>query len=355
MKKNLLYLLALLPVLSLFSACGGDDEDDDFARPVIVKDDGTTSNGSTFSAIDDKNFYLDYIKYTVEEGHLVVSGYDKAGFNGVAKIVSGITYKGNTYEVLRIGDIAFEGCKSLTSVTIPNSVTSIGDGAFYDCTGLTSVHISDIRAWFGINFENVTSNPLFYAHHLYINGKEITNLVIPNSVSIIRERALSGCTGLASIKVDAGNPKYDSRNNCNAIIETASNALILGCNNTTIPNSVTSVGNSAFEGCPDLTSVTIPNSVTSIGGSAFSRCTGLTSINIGNSVTSIGGWAFYGCTSLAEVTCKAKTPPTCNNSYSFLSISPDAKLYVPIGSGNAYKSSDWVHCFKQDNIIEKEM
>ena len=285
MKQKLFYLLALLPVLSLFSACGGDDEDDDFARPVIVKDDGTTSNGSTFSAIDDKNFYLDYIKYSVKEGHLVVSGYDGAGFKGVAKIASGITYKGNTYEVLIIGYYAFSGCKSLTSVTISNSVTSIEEYAFSGCSGLTSI-------------------------------------TIPNSVTSIGSYEFSGCKSLSSV---------------------------------TIPNSMTSIGGSAFAGCTGLTSVTIPNSVTSIGGSAFAGCTGLTSVTIPNSVTSIGDYAFSGCSGLAEVTCKAKTPPSLSGYRVFSDISPDAKLYVPIGSRNAYKSSDWVHCFKWENIIEKEM
>ncbi len=286
MKQKLFYLLALLPVLSLFSACGGDDEDDDFARPVIVKDDGTTSNGSTFSAIDDKNFYLDYIKYSVEEGHLVVSGYDGAGLKGVAKIVSGITYKGNTYEVLSIGYEAFIGCTGLTSVTIPNSVKRIGGHAFRGCTGLTSI-------------------------------------TIPNSVTSIGEQAFLNCSSLTSV---------------------------------TIPNSVTRIGYYAFGGCTCLTSVTIPNSVTGIVNCVFYECTGLTSVTIPEYVKYIGVSAFYGCTSLAEVTCKAKTPPAIYyGNYSFKNISPDAKLYVPIGSGNAYKNSDWKSSFKQENIIEKEM
>ena len=159
---------------------------------------------------------------------------------------------------------------------------------------------------------------------------------------------------MKGIKVDAGNTKYDSRNNCNAIIETASNTLIAGCKNTIIPNSVTRIGGYAFSGCTGLTSVTIPNSLTSIGYHMFANCSGLTSVTIPNSVTSIGDYAFSGCSGLAEVTCKAKTPPTCYY-YSFRNISPDAKLYVPIGSGNAYKNSDWKSYFKQENIIEKEM
>ena len=159
-----------------------------------------------------------------------------------AIIPASVEYNSVTYSVTSIGDYAFSGCSGLTSIEIPNSVTSIGKYAF------------------------------------------------------------SRCTGLTSIIVENGNSLYDSRNNCNAIIETATNTLIVGCKNTTIPNSVTSIGSNAFYGCSGLTSVTIPNSVTSIGSWAFYYCTGLTSLTIGNSVTSIGNSAFYGCSGLTSVT-----------------------------------------------------
>ena len=110
----------------------------------------------------------------------------------------------------------------------------------------------------------------------------------------IGERAFEGCTGLTSISVVSDNAKYDSRDNCSAIIETVTNILISGCKNTIIPNNVTEIGVAAFEGCTGLTSIVIPNSVTEIGGSAFCGCKGLTSIEIPNSVTEIGGiLAFY--------------------------------------------------------------
>ena len=162
----------------------------------------------------------------------------------------------------------------LTSVTIPTtvsyngttySVTSIGECAFMWCTGLTSITIS-------------------------------------NSVKCIEVSAFSGCDGLISIVVESSNTTYDSRDNCNAIVETKSNALIAGCKTTTIPNSITSIGNSAFSGCSGLTSITIPNSVTSIGERAFYGCFSLTSITIPNSVTSIGDDAFYDCSGLTSIT-----------------------------------------------------
>ena len=102
--------------------------------------------------------------------------------------------------------------------------------------------------------------------------------------------------------MESGNSVYDSRENCNAIIETATNTLITGCKNTIIPNSITKIGYQAFEHCSGLTSVTIPNSVTSIGGSAFYKCTGLTRVIIGNSVTYISNYAFEYCSGLTSVT-----------------------------------------------------
>ena len=176
-----------------------------------------------------------------------------------------IVYGHYNYEVKEIANSAFWWCTGLTSITIPNSVTSIGWYAFYKCTALTSI-------------------------------------TIPNSVTSIGASAFWWCTGLTSIVVEKGNAVYDSRENCNAIIETATNTLISGCQNTIIPNSVTSIGNWAFSNCHSLTSNTIPNSVTSIGNWAFSNCHSLTSITIPNSVTSIGEYAFYKCTALTSIT-----------------------------------------------------
>ena len=198
-----------------------------------------------------------------------------------------IIYEGRSYSVTAIDEWAFYGCPGLTSVTIPNSVTSIGDCAFFGCTGLTSVTIGNSVTGIG--------GSAFYG------CPGLASIVIPNSVTSIGLSAFEGCTGLTSITINSGNSVYDSREGCNAIIETATNTLIAGCKSTIIPGSVTSIGLSAFRGCTGLTNIEIPGSVTSISWCAFEDCTGLTNVTIPNSVTTIGEFAFRGCTGLTGI------------------------------------------------------
>ncbi len=214
-------------------------------------------------------------------------------------------------EVTSIGNYAFYGCSGLTSVTIPNSVTSIGNDAFYGCSGLTSVTIpnsvtsigrSAFSGCSGLTSLTIPNSVTSIGDAAFYGCKALTYLTIPNSVTSIGIEAFYYCEALTSINVDKGNTIYDSREDCNALIETKSNTLICGCKNTTIPNSVTSIGEYAFSGCSGLTSVTIPNSVTSIGESAFEGCSGLTSLTLPNSVTSIESSAFKGCFGLTSIT-----------------------------------------------------
>lgn len=213
--------------------------------------------------------------------------------------------------VTSIGDCAFKNCGNLTSITIPNSVTSIGDCAFENCSSLTSITLSDsitsIGGWaFGF-CTNLTSikiptNVTTIGYYAFYKCSGLTSITIPKNVTSIGVYAFARCSGLTSIHVDAENATYNSPNNCNAIIETSTTILIAGCNKTTIPDCVTSIGNGAFEECSDLTSITIPNNVTSIGEYAFKNCSGLTSIRIPNKVTTIGLEAFCGCSGLKSIT-----------------------------------------------------
>ena len=185
--KHFIISLLALSITCLPTACGGDDEVKNDNNTIVIKDDGTTSNGSQFAAIDDQNFYLDYVKYSVVEGHIEVTGYDSKGFNGVAKIISRVTYRGNTLDVLAIGESAFCGCISLASITLPNSVTSIGDKAFYNCIGLTSIILPNSVISIG-NFA-----------FSFCTG--LSSITIPNSVTSIGSGAFSDCTGLTSITI----------------------------------------------------------------------------------------------------------------------------------------------------------
>ena len=161
---------------------------------------------------------IDGIYYNFSETEATVTSGDNK-YTGNVTIPSTVTSNGVTYSVTKIGEYAFFWCSDLTSVTIPNSVTEIGSSAFSECSGLTSVHITDLAAWCNIRFFD---NPLFYAKHLFMDGNEITDLVIPNSVTSIGLKSFFGCTGLTSV---------------------------------TIPNSVTEIGWGAFSGCSNLTEV----------------------------------------------------------------------------------------------------
>ena len=247
--------------------------------------------------------------------------------------------------VTSIGNGAFEYCRSLTSITIPNSVTSIGIRAFYGCSSLTSITIPNSVTSIGdfaFSYCSITSITIpnsvtSIGGDAFEGCSSLTSITIPNSVTSIGYGAFSYCSSLTSIVVESGNTTYDSRNNCNAIIETATNTLIAGCQNTTIPNTVTSIGTYAFEGCYS-TSITIPNSVTSIGVHAFSNCHFLTSITIPNSVTSIGYGAFIWCDSLTSVTVEETTPPSLGSIDVFTS---NPTCYIPVGTLAAYQASDW--------------
>ena len=192
--KKFFLLFVTLPLIMFISSCGDVDDENSSNISITISEDGKTSNGSIFSGIDDKSFYLDYVKYSVREGHLAVSGYDSKGFKGIAKIVSRVSFKGSTYEVLEIESQAFSGCSSLTSVTIPNSVTSIRDSAFSGCSSLTSVTIPN----------SVTS----IESDAFSGCSSLASVTIPSSVTSIGSSAFSGCSSLESITSLALNAPY---------------------------------------------------------------------------------------------------------------------------------------------------
>ena len=234
--------------------------------------------------------------------------------------------------VTEIGDHAFYGCSSMTSITIGNSVTSIGDWAFYDCNNLNAVYITDIAKWCAIKFNVYSTNPLKYAHNLYLNGELVTDLVIPDGVTAIGDYAFYRCSNLTSVTIPNSVTSIGDYAffDCDSMI------------NITIPDSVTTIGSDALSCCSNLTSITIPDSVTSIGDDAISGCSRLTDVTIGHRVKSIGKRAFSSCSKLENVYCKPTTPPTLGID-AFKGITYIPQICVPKESVQRYKSHvDWL-------------
>ncbi|MBQ7310225.1 MAG: leucine-rich repeat domain-containing protein [Alistipes sp.] len=255
----------------------------------------------------------------IPEGTTVI---ERGAFKGCEELKSLIIPEG----VTSIGDYAFEGCKNLESITIPASVKKIACAwnAFKDCTALKSIVVAEGNLHYssrGCNaIINIAWNELVaacsttvipdgvrrIASGVFTHRDWLKSINIPASVTEFGGNNLSNIFGyspaLESIVVAEGNPKYDSRGGCNAIIDTESNTLVFGCATTIIPEDVTKINPSAFVRCKNLTSITIPASVTTIGYYAFKDCTSLTSVTILGDVTEICEQAFHCCSNLTSVT-----------------------------------------------------
>ncbi len=253
--------------------------------------------------------------------------------------------------VTSIGSQAFKNCSNLQILSIPESITKIGSSAFYGCTGLTKVNISNIDAWFNINFHTHHSNPLFYAHSLYLDNKLVTKLDVPDTIDKINKYTFYGCTSIEEVYIPEGisSIEYNAFRDCTNLtsisipssltyIGTASfenctglervdinsidswlsiefedylsnplkyaHKLYLNNNPVTsvsVPNSITEIKAFTFNNCTTLEEVYLPDSVTSIGFDAFSYCSNLKKINIPASITSIGSGAFLWCSKLSRV------------------------------------------------------
>ena len=317
-------------------------------------------------------------------------------YSGDVAIPEQVTYNNETYRVTTIGHFAFNRCSELTSIAIPSSITLIDKFAFLGCEGLTAVYIDDLSAWMNIDIitsEFYSFSPLYYAYNLYLDGELVTDLVIPdgtteikdyvfeggrcfksvtipNSVTFIGKRAFSGCTDLTAVNISdlpawmninfatsASNPLYTPTNVYHNLYlngelvtdlvipdgttEIKDYAFAYGnFKSVTIPGSVTSIGNGAFENCTNLTSIEIPDKVTVIGNTAFYGCSNLSSVTIGESVTSITGMSFYLCDNIKTVYCKPTVPPIVGSRVFTTVVFENAELCVPTGSADEYRLAD---------------
>ena len=288
--KKLVLLLTVILIAFCLTSCGEEKTAKGF--DYTVNSDGKTC---TITGIDSS--LPEWLEW-LEDIDLVYEDRNYSSNLTIPKYLNG-------YSVTSIGNYAFENCDSLTFVTIPDSVTSIGNYAFENCDSLTSVTIPD----------SVTS--IGYGAFSYC--KSLTSVTIPDSVTSIGEDAFWSCNSLTSIVVDKNNQYYKSIDG-NLYSKDGSTLIqyAVGKSDTnfTIPDSVTSIGDSAFSYCYSLTSVTIPDGVTSIGNWAFSNCNSLTSVTIPDSVTSIDDYAFYSCDSLASVTIPDSVTSIGNSAFS---------------------------------------
>lgn len=343
---------------------------------------------------------IDGIYYNFNQNNntaVVTSGDNK--YTGSVTIPETVYYEGVSYTVTIIGDKAFYFCGGLTSISFPKTIVRIDYDAFYGCNGLKEVHITDLSAW--MNVQCMGGNilrrlPTGYSHCIYLNGEEIKQLTIPEDITSIRGYSFFGCSniesvnihsnvsqikpgffyfwgGLSTINVDANNAVYDSRNGCNAIIETAKNTIVVGSTTTVIPDGITGIGDDAFYGREGLTSITFPSSVTWIGEYAFEACNGLTTITIPNNVTTIGSDAFFNCDNLTEVRignhvqsvgeasfracdnltdfyCSTYDPPSSDGDIFYGSW--NVTLHVPIGCKDVYATAPGWSC---ENIVEDDL
>ena len=252
-------------------------------------------------------------------------------------------------DVTSIGDYAFCGCSGLTSVTIPNGVISIGYSAFNGCSGLTSATISKgitsiedytFSGCSGLTSITIPNRVTNIGKYAFYGCSGLTSITIPNRVTSIGESAFSDCSGLTEIIVSESNSVYDSRNNCNAIIETATNKLVRGCVNSVIPEDVTSIGKYAFCGCTGLTDIDIPDCITVIESGVFKDCSSLKSVTIPKNVATIEYNAFYGCSELTSIYLENGIPATIDDEVFTESQYFDITLYVPKGTLNNYLTAD---------------
>ena len=316
---------------------------------------------------DGKTIYYNYIN----DGQELEVTDGNAPYSGIVNIPETVTFMNRTRKVTSIRSFAFYYSRDITSITIPSSVTFIGKSSFEKCTKLTSVHISDVAAWCKIIFEEpYTSNPLVQAHHLFLNGEEIKELVIPSNVISINAGAFYGCFELTSVSIPEG------------VTEIGESAFCECRNMVSIsfPSSVKSIGKYAFNFLDRLTSVhitdiaawcnidfvgywywsnplyyahhlylngtevkdlVIPEGVSSIGNFAFGGCTGLTSVTIPSSVTSIGAYSFEDC-NIPIVVSMIENPFEISSETFTQNTFKNATLYVPKGTIEKYKAiSGW--------------
>lgn len=258
--------------------------------------------------------------------------------------------------VTAIEDNTFTDCFSLSLVVLPNSLTGIGSNTFHNCpfstidipNSVTSIGESAFSSCSNLSSINLPNSLIAISDNVFNSCTNLVSIYIPVSVNDICVNAFYGCSNLNSITVDSGNNTYDSRDNCNAIIRTSDNTLVLGCKKTVIPDGIISIGDQAFNYCTDLRAITLPNSVTTIGNGAFYNCKFLNEVVMGSEVKSLGNYVFSGCMSLNDIYCYAQeAPATGYDLFTGIIMENGIRtLHVPAESVDEYKKAKNWRLFK---------
>lgn len=282
-------------------------------------------------------FTVDSICYQTASGGVNVikesSGYDN--YENLVNVVipSVVSYNGHNYQVVRIADQAFHYAQNLESIEIPNTVTMIGASAFYNCSSLTSITIPN----------SVTS----IGNSAFFSCANLRSVIIPSSVKTIGTNNFRECPELEEIWVDPDNTIFDSRDNCNALIKTSTNELLIGSNTSFVPATVESIADYAFSKHKRLKTMTIPPSVTSVGYQAFASCDSLEHISIEGSSTWLGVEAFANCYSLNDVQLSEGIQKI--NTSCFMSCSSLESIELP-QSITEIDSCAFLYCYKLKSV-----
>ena len=267
------------------------------------------------------------VSIIIEEGNAYYDSRDNCNAiieTATNKLICGCQNTTIPNSVNIIGEYAFRYVATLKTIFIPKSVVAIEQHAFWDCDALTSIYISN-----GV---------LTIGDDAFADCDALQYLVIPESVKSIAGNIVEGCDSLISLVVKKGNERYDSRYNCNAIIDSKTNTLIAGCSATYIHDGVEIIGDYAFSDCSTLENITLPNSIKRIGEYAFHACSNLYNMEIPSSVMSIGTSAFSWCTSLSSVELLCTTPPMLGEN----AFSSSVDCTIPCNTYDIYAASGWI-------------
>ena len=369
--KNLLKVICAVLTIG-FASC---EEPEPIIQPdTTIKSLGTPADNEIwFTTIDGRELMaLDESAFDAEIVDIIYSDFDA----NIIRFAEPIT---------TIGAGAFDNCRNINNISLPNGVTTIGERAFFECIQLEcitfgnkikefgsqafdgcnaiySIHVASIGYWCDINFANPTANPIYNSGSFLVNGKKVTELAIPNWVDRISNYAFYNCSILSSVKIPASIKSIgeDAFYGCDGITKVDIEDIAAWCEinfasafsnplymagslyvdgqpaSVIALKGVETISPQAFQGCSNIKALVADKSLKAIGDEAFRGCVGLTSVELQSGIKTIGGRAFMGCSALSQVAVMAPEPPALGDKYVFDYNAEGRKIYIPGGAYDLY-------------------